>query len=312
MGGCGYEYQMQGSALDAACREAPVSFSHTNRRRATRSLAHAQEKLLGSTQTHKGSSAPSYVYTGFSISDHSPIILHYNHFQHHKHRFLFKNYWLSKIEFWDVLIDVFSQRFHSSPINAFLQKLKTLKLSIKGKQWVSSNSLFQEISELVNQQNSLLSIIHDSPLDPGLNLALKDTNHSLALKNLDWSGWLLQRAKVNWLTNGEDDLKFLYSRINVRHNSNHIKCITTGDGTFYNPFEISPAIINHFQKLFNTAHPATLSSWETPIHLKLTDDHSHRLISPITVDEIRNVIFSSPNCSAPGPDGYTFEFYKST
>ncbi|PKU73637.1 Putative ribonuclease H protein [Dendrobium catenatum] len=228
------------------------------------------------------------------------------------HRFLFKNYWLANSEFWDSLIQVFSQRFHSSPIHAFFQKLKTLKISLKSKNWVTSNSLQIDISDLTFSQNNLLCQIQANPLDSDLNLALKDINHKLAVKNSDWSSWIIQRAKAKWLSNGEDDLKFLYSRINVRHNSNQINCITTAEGTFSNPDDINRAIVNHFQKVFNSTAPLTQSSKAPPIHHLLPSSSIPGLVAPVTVDEIKNVIFSSPACSAPGPDGYTFEFYKST
>ncbi|PKU84127.1 Putative ribonuclease H protein [Dendrobium catenatum] len=253
-----------------------------------------------------------YIVDNPQISDHSPIILRIDQSKHRNHRFPFKNYWLANSEFWDSLIQVFSQRFHSSPIHAFFKKLKTLKISIKSKNWASSNSLQTDISDLTASQNNFLCQIQTNPLDTDLNLALKDINHKLAVKNSDWSSWIIQRAKAKWLSNGEDDLKFLYSRINVRQNTNQIKCITTVEGTFSNPDDINRAIVNHFHKLFNTAPPLIFYSRAPPIHQLLPSSFIPLLVAPVTMEEIKNVIFSSPACSAPGPDGYTFEFYKST
>ncbi|PKU73190.1 Putative ribonuclease H protein [Dendrobium catenatum] len=114
------------------------------------------------------------------------------------------------------------------------------------------------------------------------------------------------------MSNGEDDLKFLYSRINTRHNSNLIKSITNSEGDFTISADINNVNVNHFQKIFNTNIPPSSSTWTAPIHLKLPSNLIPQLVSPITVEEIKNVVFSSPKCSTPGPDGYTFEFYKST
>ncbi|PKU86504.1 integrator complex subunit 11 [Dendrobium catenatum] len=36
------------------------------------------------------------------------------------------------------------------------------------------------------------------------------------------------------------------------------------------------------------------------------------LIAPVTIDEIKGIIFNAPSSSAPGLDGYTFDFYKAT
>ncbi|KAI0507248.1 hypothetical protein KFK09_013370 [Dendrobium nobile] len=114
------------------------------------------------------------------------------------------------------------------------------------------------------------------------------------------------------MSNGEDDLKFLYSRINIRHNSNLIKSITTSEGEFTDAAAINTAIVNHFKKIYNTTLPSNSSIWTAPVHLKVPSNLIPQLISPISVDEIKFVVFSSPNCSAPGPDDYTFEFYKSS
>ncbi|KAI0515490.1 hypothetical protein KFK09_008154 [Dendrobium nobile] len=253
-----------------------------------------------------------YLVDSPQISYHSPIILQHDQAHQLKHRFLFKNYWLHNNEFWDSLILVFSQRLRSSPIHAFYQKLKTLKINIKSKSWASSNTLQHDISELNIKQNSFLCQIQASPLDPEINLALKDINCKLAVKTSDWSDWIYQRAKANWMTNGEDDLKFLYSRINVRHNSNLIRSITTVEGTYNTKIEISNAIVNHFQNLFNTTQPPNSTNRIAPIHLKLPLDAIPQLVTPITIEEIKTALFSSPNSSAPGPDGYTFEFYKTS
>ncbi|XP_020704264.1 uncharacterized protein LOC110115389 [Dendrobium catenatum] len=213
-----------------------------------------------------------YLVDDPQISDHSPIILHNALKIQQKHRFLFKNYWVSKPEFWDELISVFSQRFHSSPIHSFCHKLKTLMLNIKSKNWVSSNALQSEILELTSSQNSILRQIHDAPLELDLNLALKEINHKLLERNSNWSDWVIQRAKAKWLTCGEDDLRFLYSRINARHNTNLIKSITTSEGTFSNPTDLNNAIIRHFHKLFNTALSSQTAYGTALVHLMVPEN----------------------------------------
>ncbi|XP_020696497.2 uncharacterized protein LOC110109654 [Dendrobium catenatum] len=246
------------------------------------------------------------------ISDHSPIVVQQGVNTNLKHRFQFKNYWVSKPEFWDELISTFSQKFHSSPIHSFYHKLKTLKLKIKSKSWASSTSLKRDINELNQKQNTIYSQLQVTPLDPELNQALKLINQKLADRNEEWADWTIQRAKAKWMTCGEDDLKFLYSKINVRHNFNLIKAISTGNGILNNHNDISLAIIQHFQILFNTPSPTSNNRHKAPTLNKLPTTLIPQLVGPISVDEIKNVIFSSPNHSTPGPDGYTFEFYKSS
>ncbi|PKU70465.1 Putative ribonuclease H protein [Dendrobium catenatum] len=117
-----------------------------------------------------------------------------------------------------------------------------------------------------------------------------------------------QRSKARWLQDGEDDLKFLYANINVRHNSNQIRGILV-DGILHTTSDhIAAAFVNHFQKIFNGPHP--LSNCDLPLGNSIPNDQQDLLIAPFTMDDIKEVIFSSPKNAAPGPDGYTFEFYR--
>lgn len=107
--------------------------------------------------------------------------------------------------------------------------------------------------------------LHDSPLKPELNLTLKYINHKIIERNSNWSDWISQRAKAKWLTCKEDDLKFLYSIINARHNFNLIKSISTPEGVFNNPTDISGAVVQHFKNLFNTNHEGHANDWYAPV-----------------------------------------------
>ncbi len=51
-----------------------------------------------------------------------------------------------------------------------------------------------------------------------------------------------------------------------------------------------------------------LKCWES----KLTDEEREDLNSPITINEIKQVLYSRKSNSAPGPDGLTYLFYKKT
>ncbi|XP_028548818.1 uncharacterized protein LOC114579172 [Dendrobium catenatum] len=135
-------------------------------------------------------------------------------------QFQFKNYWLNIAGCWDGVITVFASQPKGNPIAAFYSKLNSLKEHFKSKNWGGQ---------------FLSSSLHEAKCS-----------------------WISQRAKARWLSNGEDDLGFLYARIKMRKNSSHIKEITTDESYFTN-------------------HEA---------------------------------VFDGSSSSAPGPDGYNFEFYK--
>ncbi|KAL0921416.1 hypothetical protein M5K25_008483 [Dendrobium thyrsiflorum] len=87
--------------------------------------------------------------------------------------------------------------------------------------------------------------------DPELNVSLKETNMKLSEANSRWIDWILQRGKAKWLTSSDDDLKFLYSKINHRGNTNLIRSISSNGATFNSPSEVNKAFIKHFEELFS-------------------------------------------------------------
>ncbi|XP_028551606.1 uncharacterized protein LOC114579872 [Dendrobium catenatum] len=149
-------------------------------------------------------------------SDHSPIILLANSVNRIFSRFLFKKFWLNLDGFWEVLLNVFHTPNMASPISAFYNCLKALKIKIKGMNWSSSTFLSNAILEAKSHQMHCLNALQSAPLDQAFNTNLKLANDRLNHLQMEWSSWIAQRAKSYWLAQGEDDLGFLYAKIRSR------------------------------------------------------------------------------------------------
>ncbi|XP_020683274.2 uncharacterized protein LOC110100194 [Dendrobium catenatum] len=244
-------------------------------------------------------------------SDHSPLILTCSTDNKRGHRFLYKNYCTKFLEFWACLLEVFSQTNESSPLSSFNFKLKTLKNAMKHKSWTNANQIQRDIDNLKELQHSVMSQIQNKPLDPILNGKLNQINSNLGFYQDALSRWIIQRAKIKWLTHGEDDLKFLYSKINITKNYNRIKAISNDQGTYTKHADIASVFINHYKNLFNTTASNHLAS-DIPAGRLIPTHLTSSLIAPVSREEIKNIVFSGNSNTAPGPDGFTFDFYRST
>ncbi|KAI0507814.1 hypothetical protein KFK09_013942 [Dendrobium nobile] len=227
-------------------------------------------------------------------SDHSPLILYSGNQFKPAGRFLFKNYWIHMEGFWDCVLSAFSTHTCASPIANLYLKLKTLKNCLKKRNWSSANFLQDKVLLLEHNQSRCLELLQRDHLNPELNISLKEINCSLGFYQKAWTNWIMQRGKAKWLSNGEDDLGYLYARIKSRGNSNCIKVITTAEGMFSSPYEIARATIIY------------------PKGSVIPQEQHSLLTILVTSQEIKEIIFSSSKSSSPGPDGYTYEFYKST
>lgn len=245
-----------------------------------------------------------------SCSDHSPIILQSSQQIKTMHRFLFKNFWTKQDSFWHVLLHVFAQPFRGNPIHGLYSKLKMFKLSIKGNEWAKASHLSITLDDLKQKQTICLNELDHDPHNLALNHEFKNINSRLMDCSSSWTNWILQRAKLKWLSDGEDNLKFLYAKIRIRKNHS-CSSLVASDDTALRKDQLS-TIIQHFKRLFNHAPPSRKDISLIPKGTVIPSHLSASLTAMVTDEEIKAVIFSGNSNSSPGPDGFNFEFYKAT
>ncbi|KAI0511714.1 hypothetical protein KFK09_012346 [Dendrobium nobile] len=214
--------------------------------------------------------------------------------------------------FWDEVILAFSRPLDRSPISDFYQSLRILKNALKGKNWSSSNFLSKAILDVKNSQSRCLYDLQSNPLCQDLNSTLKGINKQLAFLQSAWSSWMSQCAKAYWLTKEEDDMGFLFAKIKVRKNRNILREITTEQGYFSSQSAMAEAIINHFSSLFNSPNTVVWDVDSIPVGKLVPTEMQSFLLAPVTDVEIKKVVFSGKTDAAPGPDGFSFEFYRKT
>ncbi|XP_028555063.1 uncharacterized protein LOC110115909 [Dendrobium catenatum] len=184
-----------------------------------------------------------------------------------------------------------------SPLFSFYNKLKSLKNLIKNKNWTNSSAIQREIDSLTDLQNQVLTNLQGNPIDPTLNAALNSINAKLSYYHSTLTSWMSQRAKIN-----------------ITSNYNRIKEIDTDSGSVSSHKDISTAFINHFSKFFNTHHTRSpnFTSHNIPAGATIPPHLLPLLTAPVTMEEIKAIIFSGKANSTSGPDGFPFEFYKSS
>ncbi|KAI0515590.1 hypothetical protein KFK09_008255 [Dendrobium nobile] len=245
-------------------------------------------------------------------SDHSPLVFKSTHDKPLNVRFMFKNYWINMEGFWDDVLAAFSSRSARSPMASFQHSLQWLKRAFKSRNWASSSYLSNAMLDIKSKQKLCLVELQACPLDLELNQKLKSINEELATLQAQWTSWLAQRAKTSWLTRGEDDLGFLFAKIRSRNNKNCIKEITTSEGRFSTFNDISKAIIKHFEGLFNTTHSTLHLPLNIPTGNLVPSQLCGLLVAPLSFEEVKKAVFDGNENTAPGPDGFSYAFYRKT
>ncbi|PKU65724.1 Putative ribonuclease H protein [Dendrobium catenatum] len=154
-------------------------------------------------------------------------------------------------------------------------------------------------------------MLNYDPQSHDLNQQLKSINSQLLDCSSSWTNWLLQCAKLKWISKREDDLKFLYARLKKRRNFSPSTLVASEDPTIRQ--DLIKSIIQHFEKLFNATQPAnSLESIPIPKGNVIPSHLSHLLTIAVSDVEIKEAIFLGSSNSSLGPDGFNFEFFKST
>ncbi|XP_020691324.1 uncharacterized protein LOC110105965 [Dendrobium catenatum] len=186
-----------------------------------------------------------------------------------------------------------------NPLVNFANKLKLLKESIKRKRRVNANVMADHIKNLQAKQLACLSHLNDQVNICDSSIKLKNFNIQLEAASSMWFSWVKQRAKTKWLSQGEDDLKFLYSRIRLRRSYKKTAIALAMSTPEVSVSEAIKDSISYFKSLFNANQQLDFDINDFPPGLVVDLDLRNNLTTPFIETEIKKAIFKGPSvCNA--------------
>lgn len=247
-------------------------------------------------------------------SDHTPLLLRTTSPSQGKSillkPFRFEQFWFTVPGLED-LIQKWWQTSTSTTdlVETVNQKLRTLRANLRS--WNRST-----IGNIFIQKNNILNQIEHLDLEEEQrNLEATEMQERSSLKEklellltqeeLIWK----QRARVIWLNNGDRNTKFFHTWASNRRRKNLITEIRHQQSTIHDIPQIHDCFRDHFKQLLgNQEIPSIKADWkqlypEGPLQLQ-------ELEAPFTEEEIKNAVFQLASQKSPGPDGFSFEFYK--
>jgi len=206
--------------------------------------------------------------------------------------------------------------FHStSAIFRFAKKLKNLKPHIRQLSREKLGDLHKRVKaafeDLCKKQSETLSCPTDAASQDETE-AYRKWSH---LSELEES-FLKQKSKLHWLDVGDKNNKTFFNAAKLRESINTIWEIQCEDGTIASSQDEIKKEAEHFFSDFLGHVPLdyeemTAETLEHCLPFKCTEAQQIMLEKEVTAAEVRQVLFAMPANKAPGPDGYTSEFFKS-
>eukprot|EP00253_Pinus_taeda_P011878 PITA_11878 len=123
-----------------------------------------------------------------------------------------------------------------------------------------------------------------------------------------------QKSRIQWLREGEQNTKFFHRSALDYRSANKILEIKNKEGEpLKNHHDISALLREHFNSIAQEPHldrEEAIKELLKAIPKSINSDQNWALCREITLGEVEEAVNSMPNDKAPGPDGFTINFYK--
>ncbi|GMP97184.1 hypothetical protein CsSME_00045547 [Camellia sinensis var. sinensis] len=221
------------------------------------------------------------------ISDHSPVVVHISDkVTSFKKPFKYFDFWVDHEDFSSVVSTIWNQYIQGVPMFRVCQKLKNLKPALKA----LNKKDFSDITTRVHTSRSeLLSAQCKLDKDPS-NTSLQQLERTFYKQYVDLlaveESLAHQKSRVQWLSQGDNNSRFFFKTIK-----------------------------DFFSGLFGTPiddHYNGFDRIQSLVKSKISPDQSLLLASPVTDKEIKDTFWSLKANKAPGPDGFSAGFFKSS
>ncbi|XP_074265937.1 uncharacterized protein LOC141588392 [Silene latifolia] len=247
------------------------------------------------------------------IYDHNPCVSYRRMTDvRKKTQFKYFNMWSMAPEFKTIITNEWNKQIRGTKMYSVVNKLKSLKKPLKAlnRQRFSNVERATEVAKqiLIDIQEKM----HLTPHDQTILQAKQAAASSYKMLVEAQFSYLKQKAKTEWLREGDENSAFFHSQIKARHISNKIFKIDDRHGITQTDNQgIEGAFLDYYQDLLGD-HTSTTKVHDPTVRAgpTLTDLHHQILLRPVTKDEVKASIFSIPPTKAPGSDGYSGQFSR--
>ncbi|XP_026416384.1 uncharacterized protein LOC113311798 [Papaver somniferum] len=245
-------------------------------------------------------------------SDHSPLIgFAFQSSRPKRAPFRIQKMWMLHPSFMNLVKENWNLSMVGAPPWVFASKLRRLKDALK----VWNRTVFGDVQFRLKQAELKLDAEMDlldlDPADEVQFSRVADAKKAADDVRVDLASMLRMKSRVTWLEEGDQNTRFFHNSIRMRRSQNTISELKIStNSTLFLQEDIKTFLVNHYKDKFNGG--------DTCIDPKLFD-FDHERISPQesilmdaipSLDEIKAAVFDLGADSAPGPDGFSGNFYR--
>ncbi|GJT21332.1 RNA-directed DNA polymerase, eukaryota [Tanacetum coccineum] len=191
----------------------------------------------------------------------------------------------------------------------FKKKLQILKKEIRVYVVDQKKKQLARVNDLKSKLSDIDRILDQGGVNDDLLLSRMECMNNLQdVKAVDARD-SIQKAKIQWAVEGDENSKFFHGIVNRKRANLAVKGIMIDGDWVDDPSRVKDEFRNHFAARFQDpgiCHGKINFSFPN----RLNHEQSTELESSITREEIRNAVWGCGENKSPGPDGFTFEFFR--
>ncbi|GJS70212.1 RNA-directed DNA polymerase, eukaryota [Tanacetum coccineum] len=200
-------------------------------------------------------------------------------------------------------------RDESNAMINMMMKLKYLKAKIR--EWNKKNMLSaKNVKAKHKEELEALEAIIDKG-DGNVEVVNKRMEVVNTLQKIDkfHSSEMAQKAKVKWSIEGDENSSFFHGMLNKKRSLLNIRGIMVDGIWIESPNRVKCEFFHHFSSRFDKPD-VRRAHIEMRYPKTLTFDQQVELESDVSNEEIKRAVWDCGTDKSPGPDGFTFGFYR--
>ncbi|XP_071726744.1 uncharacterized protein [Rutidosis leptorrhynchoides] len=189
----------------------------------------------------------------YVISDHSPAVLGITKSQDaQKKSFRFMNYIAYKDGFRELVNEEWSKNIHGYAMFRVVKKLENLKKGLKSLNWKNGN-LHEKVEALKADLKEIQKKVDDDPYEGALRKKATEVLEEYENAKMDELRLLYQKAKIDWLIDGDKNTKYFHSILKSRKHKSRVESICDENGNRYFDEQVAEQCVRHFQQFLGVA-----------------------------------------------------------
>nr|CAD1817805.1 unnamed protein product [Ananas comosus var. bracteatus] len=283
-------------------------YTWTNNRQGNSKILQRLDRALANSQWIMKFPFARLVHLPRVASDHCPLLLILTPNLHRRRKpFRIESWWFTLAGFKEKVKEIWL----ASADTPLQRRLRNMAYSLR--KWASSHrlNLRARVAESINMLSKLQELPINHPNRDGEGTSITQLEDLMFKQELYWA----QRAKDNWICNGDRNTKYFHMKATMRNRKNMITSLKNDAGkTVTDRVELQHLIDGHFEAFYTTPHTCDRSdsSWNiikqhTP---KISQVEANNMSAAPNMTELREALFSMKPDKSPGPDGFSARFFQ--